>query len=353
MRFLFTTLPGIAHLHAMVPVARALTTAGHKTAFATSPSFCSTVEACGFESFACGLDWLESEFMENFPELRRMHPSSAQSAEFVMDLFAGRLAAAMVADLREVAGSWKPDVVVRDLLEFGGCLVAESLSLPHASCGPTYYSDRLAMKAATRGPLTRQRRALDLFPDPSLQMLYRHLDLAFGPPSFLVDRHRVPTVTHFLRPEVFDRSGDEELPAWFDKLPERPTILGTMGTVANRTPGMFEAIAAGLGDGPFDVILTVGRNRNPGELGSLPANVRAIRYVPYSLLLPRCDLVITHGGTVTVNACLMADLPMLVLPVAGDAVHQHAAMRRLRRGARSGTRGLLLPGRSGKQSSAS
>ena len=109
MRFLFTTLPGIAHLHAMVPVARALTTAGHKTAFATSPSFCSTVEACGFESFACGLDWLESEFMENFPELRRMHPSSAQSAEFVMDLFAGRLAAAMVADLREVAGSWKPE----------------------------------------------------------------------------------------------------------------------------------------------------------------------------------------------------------------------------------------------------
>jgi UDP:flavonoid glycosyltransferase YjiC (YdhE family) len=317
-RFLFTTLPGTAHLHALGPVARAARTAGHDVAFATSASFRPAVEACGFACFGCGVDWLESELTETFPELARVDPSTPQSAAHVMELFAGRLAEAMAADLWDVAQSWEPDLIVRDLLELGGCLVAEALDLTQAACGPTYYSDRLTLKAAVRPALTRLRRALNLPPDPGLELLYGHLELAFGPPSFLGDGAGAPATTHFLRPEPFDRFEAAALPGTLERLSGRPTILATMGTVSNRTPGVFEAIVEALADAPYDVVLTIGGNRDPSELGDVPANVRVVGYAPYSLLLPRCAAVITHGGTLTVTACLLASLPVLVLPVAGD-----------------------------------
>ena len=35
------------------------------------------------------------------------------------------------------------------------------------------------------------------------------------------------------------------------------------------------------------------------------------------MLLPRCDVVITHGGYGSVMACLDASVPMVVVPLAG------------------------------------
>src|SRR3712207_7120050 len=40
---------------------------------------------------------------------------------------------------------------------------------------------------------------------------------------------------------------------------------------------------------------------------SQPPHVRIVRYLPHDLLLPRCDVVVTHGGYGSVMACLEAD----------------------------------------------
>jgi UDP:flavonoid glycosyltransferase YjiC (YdhE family) len=61
MRVLFTTLPGAGPFHPLVPLAQALVQAGHEVAFATSPSYCTTIETLGFHCFAAGYDWLVSE----------------------------------------------------------------------------------------------------------------------------------------------------------------------------------------------------------------------------------------------------------------------------------------------------
>ena len=54
MRVLFTTNPAVGHFHPLVPIARALETAGHLVAFASLPSFPSTVEASGLLFFPVG-----------------------------------------------------------------------------------------------------------------------------------------------------------------------------------------------------------------------------------------------------------------------------------------------------------
>ena len=41
-------------------------------------------------------------------------------------------------------------------------------------------------------------------------------------------------------------------------------------------------------------------------------------YVPQSVLLPRCDAVVSHGGSGTVIGTLAAGLPSVALPMGAD-----------------------------------
>jgi MGT family glycosyltransferase len=73
-----------------------------------------------------------------------------------------------------------------------------------------------------------------------------------------------------------------------------------------------------LGQEPVNLILTIGHDQDPDVLGEQPANVHIERYIPQSLLLPYCDLVITHGGSGTVKDALSLGLPLVILPMGAD-----------------------------------
>jgi UDP:flavonoid glycosyltransferase YjiC (YdhE family) len=86
----------------------------------------------------------------------------------------------------------------------------------------------------------------------------------------------------------------------------------------SRTPGLFEAIIDALRDEPVELILTVGRDRYATEFGPQPGNVHIERYIPQSLLLPHCDLVVTHAAFSTVAAALSHGLPIVSIPIDAD-----------------------------------
>jgi UDP:flavonoid glycosyltransferase YjiC (YdhE family) len=79
---------------------------------------------------------------------------------------------------------------------------------------------------------------------------------------------------------VSDHVSGEELPAWVNHLPDRPTVCATLGSVFNRMPEIFRAIIEGLSEEPLNLILTVGHNQDPAEFGPQPANVHIERYIP-------------------------------------------------------------------------
>jgi MGT family glycosyltransferase len=108
------------------------------------------------------------------------------------------------------------------------------------------------------------------------------------------------------------------LPEWVERLPARPVVYATLGTAYNRTPGIFPAILTALRDEPLTLIVTVGGDRDPADFGDQPPHVHIERYLPQSLLFPRCDLVITHGGSGTVRTALDSGLPLVVIPIAAD-----------------------------------
>ena len=83
-------------------------------------------------------------------------------------------------------------------------------------------------------------------------------------------------------------------------------------------PGVYRDAIDALALLPVRVLVTVGRERDPRELGPLPPNVHAARWVPQADVMPHAAAMVCHGGFGTVRAGLAAGVPMVVLPLFAD-----------------------------------
>ncbi len=326
MRALFTTTAGSGHFHPLVPVARALVESGHEVAVAAPGSFGPTVEASGFRAFPSGRDdaqGVDPEIAGLMGRLMEMDYETG-SAFFFSHIFGGYNARRIVPDLIPLCQDWKPDVIIRELAEFGGAIAAEALGIPHAAVQIGHFFDFRPYGNDLSAQLDSVRHSVGLPADPDLAMLYRYLLLSLVPPSYQDPAaHRPPTM-HHLRTVVFDRSGSEVAPPWLGPDLARPVIYATFGTEVPNIPplgvfpGLFRAVIDGLRDEAGTLIVTVSRGKDPADLGPQPPHVHVERYLPQSLLLPHCDLVVTHGGHNTVLAALAHGLPLVVIPIAAD-----------------------------------
>ena len=311
MRALFTCLPGYGHFHPLVPIARRLEADGHEVAFACSASFRPTVEAAGFRTLQAGLDWLAADILVTFPVPASLD-APQRRAWVTRNVFAGTVAERAVPDLIAIGRDWRPHVLVRDSVDYGGCVAAEVLDIPHASVQVLLTSPhRLDL---LREPLNAPRRAHGLPPDPDLAMLRRYLNITFTPASLAGSTGPPSPTTVAVRPEP--ERGD--VPEWAEHLPERPTVYVSPGTVVNRRPGAFATLIAGLRDEDVNLILTIGPNQDPDDSGPQPPNVRIERYIDQAALLPRCDLFVNHGGSGAITGALLAGVPMVIVPLAAD-----------------------------------
>jgi UDP:flavonoid glycosyltransferase YjiC (YdhE family) len=320
MRILFTTLRGSGHLHPLVPIARAAVAAGHEVAVACSASFIPHVEQAGFRAFPAGFDGRGRTTAELFLGLRTI-PVHTSALWVLPNVFVAIYAAVMTPDLLTIARDWPPDLIVRDSAEYGGCLAAEVLGLPHASIRTGANSSRYGIRQLIAEPLARLRELNGLPPDPEVAMPFRYLHLVAEPPGFTLPGEVVAPTIHRLRPEDAEQSSEATLPVWAAELPRRPTIYATLGTVwGGYESGLaiFAAILAALRDESINLIVTIGRANDPAQFGPQPPHVHIGRYIPQGLLLPRCDLVICHGGFNTITGALSAGLPLIVVPISAD-----------------------------------
>jgi UDP:flavonoid glycosyltransferase YjiC (YdhE family) len=123
------------------------------------------------------------------------------------------------------------------------------------------------------------RQTYDLLPDPQYCQFFRHLYLHYVPecitplPTSIADRSQL------IWPE-FPAATNLALPAWCDQLADLPTVYVTLGTVYNQTPGLLETTLAALGQGEYNLIVTIGAERELQEFGAQEATVHLERYLP-------------------------------------------------------------------------
>ena len=203
VRVLFTSLPGIGHLHPLLPLARGLTDRGHEVAFAVSEPFRADVAAAGFDDHhPVGAAWTTSELPVRFPELGAIPPGPARYEHARAHVFAGALALDVIDDLTRLIEAWRPDVVVRDAAEFGGYLAAERCGIPHVmvrtDSGSALYSERHVVAAS----LDAVRARIGLSPDPDAEHPFDHLQLSAAPPIMDDPAPARPPTWHHVRPTL-------------------------------------------------------------------------------------------------------------------------------------------------------
>ena len=107
------------------------------------------------------------------------------------------------------------------------------------------------------------------------------------------------------------------MPSWFAELSERPLIYATIGTVVSIAP-LIRWLIDGLSPLDAEVVITTGTGVDPGSLGPLPENVHVERFIPQSLLLAHCTLVVSHAGFGTVLGAMRHGVPMVLMCLAAD-----------------------------------
>jgi UDP:flavonoid glycosyltransferase YjiC (YdhE family) len=316
VRILFSTQPGHGHLNPLLPVASACQDADHTVLFATAPRFCSTVEKHGFECRAAGMDYLWSEALASFPEIAQAPWGPEQGQWLTEQVAFPRLVRPMAKDLLPLFEELKPDLVVIDFADWGARLAADVAGIPYAVCSWGFEGDMDVSFAWNLYDDVRREFGLGSAPvrDPSAAPWLRLSPL---PERWVRDSAPSSPTTHRFKMALHDAPPDATLPAWFHELPDRPLIYATMGTVIPIAP-LTGWLIDGLSALDANVVITTGRSFDPSSLGSLPANVHVEQFIPQSLLLEHCDLIVSHAGFGTILGGMRHGVPMILMQLAAD-----------------------------------
>lgn len=319
MRILFTSFPGLGHLHPLVPLALAAGAAGHDVRLATGPDLVGWARRCGLDAHPVGLG---SDVAHHVAE--RDFDGPERSGHMFTDVWVP----GALADLQDLAAGWAPDLVVSEEQEYAGVLLAARRGIPcvthswaapaRPAAGRAFQTGRLVPLWERELPGAAPRRVGELYLD------------ACPPPFQTPDVQDIGRQTQVVnvRPGLFD-GPPEPIPEVLRGLP-RPAAYVTLGTVTVfSTPGQLARIAAALAPHVASVVVTTGPNP-VDSLSDLPRNVHSFAYLPQSSVLPAVDLLVSHGGAGGTIGALCAGLPHLVLPGHGASqISSAEAVQRL------------------------
>jgi|HubBroStandDraft_1064217.scaffolds.fasta_scaffold00451_6 MGT family glycosyltransferase len=356
-RFLITCWSFPGHVFQPLAIARVLRDRGHECVFYSGPRAARVVEGDGFPFFPSDKD--EEDAMYDFMfapgqtrtvNWRTMLEFSTTIQRWLLDSIPSQ-----VRDMERIVADFHPDVVATDQNMWAPMLVLwEKYKIPVAvlayfSCmvpGPdappfgldlprpqNWYTRLLSTSVwtATAPFRARFRRAADeirrRYGLPPLRTSVLEftgtmpLYLVLGTSEFDYERRDLPPSVRYVGACIWDKPGHEKSSDWLEQVPKgQPWVHASEGTVHVLSPFVLTAAAQGLANLPMQVILTTGGNREPSELdlGPIAPNVHVVRWVSHTELLPRLAVMITTGGSATVQSTLKAGVPLIIVPTEWD-----------------------------------
>src|SRR6266404_5142776 len=128
----------------------------------------------------------------------------------------------------------------------------------------------------------------------------------------------LPPQFHYAGP-FHDNQGREPISFPWEKLTDKPLIYASMGTLVNGLNKVYDTILEAVGRfSEMQVVLSVGRNVSPDDLGPIPSNTIVVRVAPQIELLKRAALCLTHAGLNTALEALAQGVPMVAIPIGYD-----------------------------------
>lgn len=315
MKTLFSSTPGDGHINPLLPLSRALAARGHQVAFATSKEQVPKLRAEGFTWFACGPDTvtLKSRFRSYLSDRPAL-----TSADFLPFVISRRYAIGdvpeRVADLRVIVDAYRPDLLIFESCDLATPIVSATTGIPaiHHSFGRAFATACYTESARYIEPIWAQ---LGADPPPLCGMYENNTFIDICPTSIQSDG--VPSSACVLAMSPAFPSPPGPPPRWLTQLPNRPSVYATFGTVFNRID-QFRVLLEAFANMDCNLIMTIGNDNDPAELGPQPPNVFIERFVAQALLLPLVSAMVTHAGSGSTLAALSHGVPLLMLPRAAD-----------------------------------
>jgi MGT family glycosyltransferase len=351
-RFLFATYPSPGHVNPASAVVQELTARGHEVRWYTGRRFAEVVAASNarFCAMPETLDWDYKDLNAAFP--RRAELKGLKQNQFdLAEIFVRPLSEHVLA-LMALLGDEPADVFVCHTAFYGGGWLHELGGPPNATLGDTCLAfpsrdaapygmglaplsgwaghlRNRALNAMTRAtflpPVTKAAREVRAglgLPPVSIRDLEfgqsRYLHIQLCPRGFEYPRSDLPSFVRFVGAPMPPAPAEFASPNWWPTLSEsRHVVLVTQGTIATEPANLIAPCLEGLASKDVFVIATTG-GADPAVLTDVPANAVVERFVPYSALLPYCDVMVSNGGFGSVQLAIAHGVPTVVAGTSED-----------------------------------
>jgi zeaxanthin glucosyltransferase len=349
MKIGFVSMPLSGHLNPMTALARKLRSRGNEVVFFGVPDVEPFARAAGLDFVPYG----EAEYPVG--SIDKVYSSVATMSGFevvrhsCMDLNPDltRVAFEYLADKLTTTGV---EALVIDTVHFFIELVPLSMSIPYihiwnvlhldfsGATPPSLFSGSLdtSPEGLNRNAVNLHKLGEILGPMADIARSYAEkvgLKINWNDPAATLSKLAVITQTpkefdfpgipwpaqfHYAGPFHDDHGRRRVLFPW-EQLADKPLIYASLGTLVNGLDDLYKLILKAVE--PLEdvqVVLSVGKNICPGNLGPIPSNTIVVRSAPQIELLQRAALCITHAGLNTALESLAQGVPMLAIPIGYD-----------------------------------
>jgi MGT family glycosyltransferase len=325
---------------------------GHRVVFIVEESFAGSLEAKGFEerlmrlgpppehAEAPGQFW--KDFIRDTAPVFRQ-PTIEQLAGFIRPTWQALCDGARYVEprLHEIVGELEPDVLVEDnVVGFPALPASGRPWVRIVSCNPAELKDP-RVPPTFSGYATGDQSGWDEFreeydrvhrelwqdfdgfmresgapPLPVLEFIHEsaYLNLYLYPAEADYERER-PLDERWQRLDSCVRATDEEWPELADFAGDGALVYLSLGSLGSADVELMKRLVATLAETPHRYVVSKGPQGGEYELAN---NMRGAEFLPQTTILPRADLVITHGGNNTVTESFHFGKPMIVLPLFWD-----------------------------------
>jgi UDP:flavonoid glycosyltransferase YjiC (YdhE family) len=284
MRVLFATTRGAGHFGPLVPFAQACARAGHDVLVAAPASAAKMVARAGLPHRPVGE--APAELVEDILWRR-----ATSAEEVIRDVFVGLHAGTAFPAMLDAVAAWRPELIVRESMEFASVLAADRYGIPVVRVGihldsttdsSGWLEDLAAAALGVEAERLREGPLLTRSPGPQHDGVHRF--------RTDVPRRREPQLVY--------------------------VTFGSEAAGSPHFPGVYHRAIEALADHP--VLMTIGDRRDPAELGPLPPNVRVARWASQEDVMPRALAMVSHGGSGSTLTALAAGVPQAFVPLFVD-----------------------------------
>lgn len=310
MKVLVVSSAGSGHVNPLIPLVKALVAQGDEVVVAANDDPGAVVVGSGatFRHVGHG----DGDWFGTLRSRTRGMPGDGLPPERVNHYFVPRLFGEvatedMIDGVVQCGRELGPDLALFETYAFAGPLAAQILGVPgvHHLISPMLPHEVMVLVNDAVSPLWRSFG----HDAPGYGGIYHQTTIEVSPPSL----------------EPLDVPGGEllamrgaPLPATEPHASEPPLVYVTLGSFFGMNTDVFRGVIEALAAEPVEVVVTVGADKDPAALGPVPPNTRVERFIPQGELMPRCSVVVHHGGSGTMFGALAHGLPQVILPQGAD-----------------------------------